>query len=403
MKKRLLSDNILIVQKKIKVSEININDLPIDILSLILSQTNYSMMFHVKLVCKKWLKASNKHSFYQEMLKDYCYCNQILKFNIPVTKYILRPDFLINKSWPDIFNFKKLTGEENCTKKLGTILVENIGFYEGELLNGKRHGRGILYKNGTGIMYIGDFHKEQATGNGTRYWSNGDTYTGSFVDSKKNGHGILKFVLENKCQGEYHGSFQNDKKHGSGKLIFSDNDVYDGMWENDMANGYGIFTSPTFFYEGLWKDNKKHGHGILRYKNGVYTGEFNNNAAHGKGIMEFKSGKKYDGSFVNNNWNGQGCYYASNGTKYVGEFRNTKINGNCIVYDQNNNMLYSGHFVNNHKHGMGIEYYQNKYRYEGSFKKDVRSGHGKIFDTDNKLIIEGIFKNNELVKKIFTS
>lgn len=74
--------------------------------------------------------------------------------------------------------------------------------YEGELKNGKRHGRGI---------YI---------------YPNGSRYTGEWQYGKKHGWGIYKWPSGN----QYEGEWANGNRHGKGTLVFADGGIYRGIW-----------------------------------------------------------------------------------------------------------------------------------------------------------------------------
>ncbi len=49
------------------------------------------------------------------------------------------------------------------------------GRYEGELKNGKLHGKGTYYYN-SGNKYTGDWVDDQITGQGIFTWANGERY-----------------------------------------------------------------------------------------------------------------------------------------------------------------------------------------------------------------------------------
>ena len=55
-------------------------------------------------------------------------------------------------------------------------------------------------------------------GNGVYLWVNGDKYEGQFIDGKKHGIGNIKYSAGE----EYTGEFKNDKPHGSGECLISD-------------------------------------------------------------------------------------------------------------------------------------------------------------------------------------
>ena len=74
--------------------------------------------------------------------------------------------------------------------------------YRGELLEGKKNGKGILE------------------------CANGDKYSGDFVDDFFNGSGELTFSEKSK----YEGAFKDGAMHGKGLLLYSGGDVYEGAF-----------------------------------------------------------------------------------------------------------------------------------------------------------------------------
>ena len=104
--------------------------------------------------------------------------------------------------------------------------------YEGEWINGKRNGHGILTivpSSKFGIeKYVGDFKDGKRTGNGTYTFANGDKYVGPFIDGKKIGQGAYSFANGDK----YIGEFKGDRMHGEGTYVFQGGKVLKGMFKD---------------------------------------------------------------------------------------------------------------------------------------------------------------------------
>ena len=108
------------------------------------------------------------------------------------------------------------------------------GVYEGDYVNGYRHGKGKMILN-NGIVYEGDFVEDKCQGKGKLVLANGASYEGDFVNDYFNGKG--KLVYEN---GDvYEGDYFEDKWHGKGKFTWSNGDVYEGDFLNDNFHGNG--------------------------------------------------------------------------------------------------------------------------------------------------------------------
>ena len=104
--------------------------------------------------------------------------------------------------------------EGDCKNKNGTIIKPDGSKYTGSFVNGKSHGQGVLeYRNGD--KYEGSFSEGLPHGYGTYSWSNGDVYEGEFSRGMKHGKGHIKY-----SQGEeYKGEFANDLPHGNGLCL----------------------------------------------------------------------------------------------------------------------------------------------------------------------------------------
>ena len=395
--------------KKSPIDEKNKNDkpsqieqLPICLLTKIISYAGHNMICALMLVNKRWQKATNSKLFWESMLMDYSK-TMIERFEIPLKNYLLIPPFFKDRTYKELFEMKRVIKtdtpekieKEEPIKRLGTKIINKVGFFEGEMLGSKQHGVGVLYKLKLGIVFQGDFLNGKITGKGKRIWPNGDVYEGEFLDSKRNGMGTLKLV----GTGEYKGQFENDKREGKGEMIFENGDVYNGSWKNDMANGLGSFTSKSGYeYEGNWVDNHKQGFGKLTYQRGVYEGEWKDNKAHGKGKIMFKNGTSYVGSMHENAWHGEGIFTWNDGRRYVGEFVNSKQQGSGKIYSADGSLCYDGQFRNNRPHGEGTLYLKSGYRYIGQMKNGLKEGTGKIYDSSNRLCMSGEFNQGNFAK-----
>ena len=96
--------------------------------------------------------------------------------------------------------FDTFTGTFNGTYELNGFGIETIAdstkvtmTYKGEFKNGIWDGKGIVdwSPNDKTVVnkYVGEFNLGKLTGQGTRYQSNGFTFTGTFIDGALNGQG----------------------------------------------------------------------------------------------------------------------------------------------------------------------------------------------------------------------
>ena len=145
------------------------------------------------------------------------------------------------------------------------------GTYQGEMKDGKRHGRGkMVYPSGA--VYIGEFQSNTTHGVGRLEYTNGDVYEGNFRYGKRRGSGKLSFADGS----VYEGGFRDGKFAGTGKYTYADGSVYEGEFRAGKCKGQGKLTSPDgSVYEGAFRDGVKHGMGKLTAPDGtVIEGEW---------------------------------------------------------------------------------------------------------------------------------
>ena len=184
--------------------------------------------------------------------------------------------------------------------------------YDGEYLNGKRHGKGILYRFGREIKFEGEY------ANG--YKIQGKGY---------NRDGKLKFVLERNGKGKEYDY--------SGSLIF------EGYYLNEKKNGIGkYYHYGKLISEGEYKDGELDGKVKEYDEKGKLTfeGEFKNGIKwEGK-----ENGKYFKGVFLNGKrWNGKGK-----------EYEDIYIGPSCM--DFKDILVFEGEYINGKKKGKGYIY-----------------------------------------------
>lgn len=161
-------------------------------------------------------------------------------------------------------------GYSGFAKAIYPTEVEEI--YEGEYLDGKRHG------------------------NGSYSYKNGDRYVGEWRHNEKHGIGRLTYAIE----GEYFGRFENGKRHGEGVFTYKkSNDVYSGFWQYGQKHGEGTYTfsQNKLKLNGNW-DNGNIVFGKWIFPNGIYwEGKFNKNKPIGEGSWKFPDGNQVKGEF----------------------------------------------------------------------------------------------------------
>jgi len=176
----------------------------------------------------------------------------------------------------------KIKGEESRVQNGKTAFyLEDWSKYEGEISDGKRHGKGVLYSKYGVKVYEGEWKNDKMHGRGIAYNDKDPEdsersfrnqtivgavyYEGEFRNGKMNGIGKLYF--SNTGELCYHGEFKNDKRHGKGT-----------EYSHSLSPGGGYDSETT----GEWIKDEKHGEfletqkrgkkQILTYDNGNFLG-----------------------------------------------------------------------------------------------------------------------------------
>ncbi|XP_068165024.1 alsin isoform X2 [Antennarius striatus] len=201
--------------------------------------------------------------------------------------------------------------------------------YDGRWLAGKPNGRGVL-KWPDGRLYTGMFKNGLEDGFGefiapNKTLSKNDHYQGHWKDGKMHGLGTYRYA-----SGEvYDGSFQDSMRHGhgvlrSGKLNTSSPSVFIGQWLQDKKTGYGVFDDITKGekYMGMWQEHLRQGTGVVVTQFGLYyEGAFRDNKMMGTGILLSEDDTTYEGEF-SDDWtlSGKGVLTMANGDYLEGSF-----------------------------------------------------------------------------------
>lgn len=199
--------------------------------------------------------------------------------------------------------------------------------YEGELLNGLRHGKGMCgYWNGS--LYVGEFRKGVEHGLGELRDATGALiYRGEFEHGKICGHGTFYYADGS----VYRGEMREGQRHGRGIIWYADGNVYEGDFVHGKRAGSGTFLSTTgSSYVGEWSSDVRHGRGVLKLKDGtVLDGSFKDNHPDGRCTVSFsKDNSFYEGNFKDGFKDGRGTYtFGMYNAVYEGRFARDAIGG----------------------------------------------------------------------------
>ena len=101
-----------------------------------------------------------------------------------------------------------------------TINYPDGGRYEGEVKDGKRHGKGTLFWTDGG-RYEGEWQNDKRNGQGTHYYADGHKYVGQWKDNYKHGQGTYYFTNPRKKLYFFFKRGKVSKNFRKEKLIFN--------------------------------------------------------------------------------------------------------------------------------------------------------------------------------------
>ena len=141
------------------------------------------------------------------------------------------------------------------------------------------------------FTYEGEFVDGEITGQGTKRWSDGRSYTGQWHLGEMHGFGRWQNSTGTEV---YEGVYDNNKKHGDGILTIK-GDVYKGKFGNNIFDGHGTYLkerkyvldidfikgigqgsgsitwNKTAYFEGNWKDGLPFEKGYFKVADGSYS------------------------------------------------------------------------------------------------------------------------------------
>lgn len=197
-------------------------------------------------------------------------------------------------------------------------------------------------------------------------------YKGQWLNSKRHGRGRT----ERRDNCVYEGQYVNDVPNGVGIFTYGDGGIYKGQWADGLATGFGTFIKGNgFTYTGDWVKNAQQGYGVEECAETRYEGTFFNNLKEGRGIFSWKQGSVYEGEFHNNKIHGEGTYKWDDGRVYTGQWVESTMCGNGIT-TWPDGRRYEGQYLDNRKHGFGKFSWPNGRCYEGQWKEGHQHGEG---------------------------
>eukprot|EP00347_Sterkiella_histriomuscorum_P011643 403371667 len=259
--------------------------------------------------------------------------------------------------------------------KNGTIRYQCGSTYRGELLKGRKHGKGRL-ELCNGNTYEGQFQNGRRDGYGTYIWEADQkcAYKGAWKNDCREGYGEVQWNNGSRFQGQWvNGRFQ------SGIFVWPDGSEYSGEFniQTSELEGQGILTLDDEVISGQWRESQLNGYGMRKTTNGeIYKGHWIDGKLEGDGEYESSTGK-FKGRFIKNKENGYGLKTFSDGSQFIGNWKDGLPEGKGEMQWPSGD-VYNGDFKNGFRHGKGVLKYGNGNVYEGEWQDDKQNGIGRF-------------------------
>ncbi|CAF0849338.1 unnamed protein product [Adineta steineri] len=224
-----------------------------------------------------------------------------------------------------------------------TLLRRTDGsLYEGEMVNGNIHGKGILI-NEDGARYEGEFRDGEPVGQGVMNDKNGTHFNIEWKNGKMYGRGVS--VLPDGARLEI--GINENEPDGQAVMTTLDGMRFEFRFSNGVPTGSFIISTAGGARLEAKIDGNDISECILNFPNGDrYEGQVNKEDFSGLGIFTTCNGDRYEGQFYCSKAHGRGTAVWKNGNKYVGEFSKGKLEGKGI-FTFPNGVTVEGQFKEN--------------------------------------------------------
>jgi hypothetical protein len=266
---------------------------------------------------------------------------------------------------------------------------------------------GVVSAGMAGNSHADIWLKDPTTG--CEIWSDGKgadkevpTWSGSCIDGKANGLGVLVAHDKDGLLAVYNGEMLGGKANGAGALRFRNDDAggfdrYLGRFENNTPMGNGIFeSSEGWRFEANFDGSFDTGSGTLRVyaeedggNDAVIRGEFEDGELEGPALAFYETpeGEAYFGEIENGAREGFGTLVHANDDAYVGEFVKGKASG-FGTYETADGSFMVGQYEDGAPNGPGTYIAPNGDAYQGVFVDGKAEGMILVTRVDGSQSVE---------------
>lgn len=278
----------------------------------------------------------------------------------------------------------------------GETGIRYDGEWKGGLSGGMMDGKGSILLGLGGMIYTGQFSRNELTGAGKMKIPSGDVLVGTFKDGVLNGEGRIEYANGD----TFAGHFNNGVREGKGEFV-SSTLTYSGEWAGDNANGNGTLVVGGTRYVGVFEDAVFVSGEYTALDGSVSKGNFVNfSLLDGQGSIRYADGSLFTGIFKVGVREGEGKQEFADGSVLTGVWKHDLPCGNMQWTGGPKQWLksYVGGFLDGHPHSkVGEATFADGSKFKGSFK-DGQMDKGELTMADGAVLI-GKFRGNRLQGK----
>ncbi|CAL5988880.1 MORN_motif-containing protein [Hexamita inflata] len=208
------------------------------------------------------------------------------------------------------------------------IIVTKNYQYIGDIVGGRKHGKGALIFNDGGY-YVGNFVNDRFSGNGTFKFNNQQQQLFGFF---KNGDFVQGDLI---CQG-FRQTIQNGSQYNQQQVYEKNQNKQKQVTILEIQQGdYKIV---NFLTDGSIVHGKSNLtlNQVAITPRFIYVGEILNQKMNGTGVLVFNDGSVFNGKFINNKFDGVGTFTFASEIQMTGRFiEGDFYNGNLTLLKTN--------------------------------------------------------------------
>ncbi len=198
-----------------------------------------------------------------------------------------------------------------------------LSHYKGYYIDNKQHGPGETMWSGDGIpgygdrlikYHVGQYKDGEMTGQGVFLdFEKRIIYQGNLLEGSRHGAGTTFLQDEEGRLFSHSGNYKDDLLNGFGKIHYSDGATFEGNYSEGQRSGLGVLIDPIIstVSTGIFSNGELNGMGKEEVFNAdgssafVLEINFLNGEKHGRGLVTFNDGSTFYARYIDGEYQGE--------------------------------------------------------------------------------------------------